>query len=73
MSKLFMRANDLVFLVAWGVIFFSENIHAITRIPAKALFVVAVVLVVVSGALHFSVGAKIIERLRGGNGESSSR
>ena len=73
MSKLFMRANDLVFLLAWGVIFFSENIHAITGIPAKTLFVVAMVLVVASGALPFSVVAKIIERLRGGNCGNSPR
>ena len=51
MSKTFMRANNLVFLVAWGMIFFSENIHVITGIPTKVLFAVAMILVV--GQVHF--------------------
>ncbi len=73
MPRVFSRVNDVVFLLAWGTIFFSKSIQAATGIPANALFAVALVLVVVSGALHFSAVTKLLRRLRGREYKDSSQ
>jgi uncharacterized membrane protein YhaH (DUF805 family) len=72
MPRVFSRTNDAVFLLAWGTIFFSKNIQSFTGIPSKVLFVVALVLVVVSGALYLSAIAKFVGRLRDRDRKDSS-